>query len=99
MARDTSTSKNKNRRIRQEALREQLQNQGHLQHVVEILDKLRDEDQEIEGGMVMRYKTVLDTKLKLISKYIPDLKSVDIEGNISNDSHEEWLKKLNSLDD
>ena len=43
-----ATAAAKNKRIRQEALREQLQAQGHVQHVVDILDKLRNEKQEIE---------------------------------------------------
>lgn len=80
MAKDTATAKNKNRRIRQEALREQLANQGHLQHVTEILDRLQDEAQEIEPAMVNRYKTVVDAKIKLMSKYIPDLKSTELTG-------------------
>lgn len=91
----SSVVKSKNRAVRQEALREQLQQQGHLQHVVDILNKLSDETNLVSEDMIERYKIVLPNKLKLISKYIPDLKSVEVEGNISNDSHEEWLNRLN----
>lgn len=77
---DTATAKQKNRRIRKEALREQLQQQGHLQHVVDILNKLMDEENKLESAMVKRYKITLDTKLKLIGKYLPDLKAVEVEG-------------------
>ena len=84
----------KNRAIRQEALREQLTQQGHVQHVVDILGKLSDEKVKVSDEMLDRYKVVLPNKLKLISKYIPDLKAVEIEGNLSNDSHENWLNRL-----
>ena len=80
MSKDTATAKNRNRRIRQEALREQLANQGHVQHVVEILDKVKDESQEIDASMLARYKLVVDTKLKLMNKYIGDVKSVELTG-------------------
>ena len=80
MSKDTATAKNRNRRIRQEALREQLANQGHVQHVVEILDKVKDESQEIDANMLARYKLVVDTKLKLMNKYIGDVKSVELTG-------------------
>lgn len=81
--RDTATAKNKNRRIRQEALREQLQQQGHLQHVVELLEKIKDED-DIDNDKLSRYKVVIDTKLKLLNKYLPDLKSTEITGDPEN---------------
>ena len=68
------TRANANRKVRQEALRDQLTTQGHVQHIVEILDKLSDLDTELDQLMLARYKLVLDTKLKLINKYLPDLK-------------------------
>lgn len=86
MARDSATVKNRNRRVRQEALREQLQQQGHVQHVVEILGELNDEGREFDQLMVQRKKIVLDTKLKLINKYLPDTKSVEIVDEDGNDA-------------
>jgi hypothetical protein len=91
---DSARQKDKNKRIRQENLREQLAAQGHVQHVVDILDNLNDENCHIEPEIVTRKKIVLDTKLKLIGKYLPDLKAIEVEGNISGKSHEEWLKDL-----
>ena len=75
-----ATNAAKNRTIRQEALREQLSAQGHVQHIVDILNKLSDESQEIDPNMVGRYKVTVDTKLKLINKYLPDLKSTELTG-------------------
>lgn len=76
-----TTAANKNRAIRQEALREQLSAQGHVQHVVDILDEIKDLKRELDSNDLARYKVVLDTKLKLISKYLPDLKSVEHTGD------------------
>ncbi len=73
---------NANRRIRQEALREQLEAQGHVQHFIEILDKLRDLDDELDANQVTRLKAVLDNKKYLIDKYLPTEKYVETDMNI-----------------
>ena len=79
--RDTATAAARNRRMRQTALREQLASQGHLQHVTEILDKIMDETQELPDGMYSRYQLALQTKLKLIDKYLPTEKPVEVSGD------------------
>jgi len=84
MARDTANAKDKNRRIRQEALREQLSNGGHVQHVVDIAKKLYDGYLELEATNIAALKAAADIKLKLIGKYIPDLKSVEISQDPEN---------------
>ena len=76
-----TTAANKNRSVRKEALREQLCAQGHVQHVVDILDEIKDLRKDLDQQDLARYKVVLDTKLKLISKYLPDLKSVEHTGD------------------
>ena len=80
MARDSATVKARNKRVRQEALRELLANKGLIQHVLEITKELNDESIEIDPAMVDRKKFVVNTKLKLIAKYLPDEKIVEIEG-------------------
>lgn len=78
------TRADQNRKIRQEALREQLASQGHVQHVIELLGEISNPAKDIDKGMVDRYKIVIDTKMKLIGKYLPDLKAV--EATISGDA-------------
>ncbi len=80
MAIDSATAKDKNRRIRQEALREQLANGGHVQHIVDIAAKLSDETIDLDSAMVQRLKAAADIKCKLISKYLPDLKAIEVTG-------------------
>ena len=74
------TRAQENRKIRQEALRDQLSAQGHLQHILDITDKLQEPDNKIEPAMVARYDIVIKTKIKLLAKYLPDLKAVELTG-------------------
>jgi len=74
-----------NRKVRQEAQRDQLRNQGHLQHVIDIANKLCDLDTELDQTQIMRLKSTADIKLKLINKYIPDVKAVEVTGEGGED--------------
>jgi len=65
-----------NKAIRQKALREQLSAQGHVQHVIDICVELNTLDAKLEPSDIQRKKIVIDTKLSLIKKYLPDLKPV-----------------------
>ena len=65
-----------NRAMRRQALREQLEGQGHVQHVNELLKQLEDLNTEMESVEYQRLAKVIDTKLKLIAKYLPDDKEM-----------------------
>jgi len=73
------TVANKNRRIRQDALREQLSKGKHVDHVIEIARKLSEPNAALEATDIQRYKAAADIKLKLINKYLSDVKQADIE--------------------
>lgn len=75
-----ATSAQRRRAVSKEALRDQLRAGGHLQHVIDMADKIADPDELIESDMLARYKIAIDTKLKLVSKYLPDVKSVEVTG-------------------
>ena len=75
-----ATAAHKSRAIRQEALREQLSNQGHVQHVTDIAQKLTNLEGELDPVQVQRLKAAADIKLKLIGKYLGDVKAVEISG-------------------
>lgn len=80
MAKSGNSRANENRRIRQEALREQLSNGKHVEHV-DIAQKLSDLDAEpLEAADVQRLKAAADIKMRLINKYLPDLKAVEVSG-------------------
>ena len=73
-----------NRKIRQEALRDQLAAGGHLQYVVDIAKDLHEGALELTSSAIAAKKAAADIHLKLISKYLPDLKQVEIEGEIDS---------------
>lgn len=75
----------KNKQIRKEALRDQLSAQGHVQHVIDITDKLSNLTNELESLDVQRLKAAADLKLKLINKYLPDLKAMEVTGKDGGD--------------
>ena len=74
------TRAQENRAIRQEALREQLSRQKHIEHVVDIAGLLYELDTNLDQLAVTRLKAAADIKLKLINKYIGDVKAVEISG-------------------
>jgi hypothetical protein len=71
-----------NKKVRQEALREQLSSQGHVQKVIENINKLEDPTIEVD---VPRLKAAIDSRMKLINKYLPDLKATEHTGSIDSD--------------
>lgn len=79
------TRAQENRAIRQEALRDQLANQGHVQHVVDIAEKLNEP--KLESKDVQRLKAKADIHLALIKKYIPDMKAVEHEVEARIEKH------------
>jgi len=80
VAKDSKTAVHRNRAIRQEALREQLSQQGHEQYISEIISNLSDPEMEYDSLWVQRLKAAADLRLKLMAKYIPDLKSQELTG-------------------
>jgi len=72
-----TTRANENRRIRQEALIEQLRAKGLCQQVIESCSKLADLDQELDSTQVQRLKAANDGRLALVRKYLPDMKAVE----------------------
>lgn len=82
-----------NRRIRQEALREQLKASQLITQVVERTNKMANLDKPLDANEVNRLKGANDSALALLKKVLPDLKATEIEGNLTV-SHEEWLKHL-----
>jgi len=70
-----------NKRIRQEALREQLSKGKHIEHVIEISNKLNDLDSELDALEITRLKAAADLKMKVVDKYLPALKQTDMDIN------------------
>ena len=76
------TRANRNRKVRQDALRDQLSKQKHVEEVIEIAKELGKSTTEPKD--VTRLKVKADLHLALIKKYIPDLKQMELTGDEEN---------------
>ena len=72
------THKDRNRRIRKDALREQLSQKGLIQQTIEISRKLADRRIKMTRETAFRLKAAADIKLKLINKYLGDEKTIEL---------------------
>jgi len=95
------TRKNENQRIRQENLRKQLAGQGHVQHLVDIANKLRDLDpkNELDSLAIQRLRGAADIHKGLVDKYLPTLKQVDskVDMTIADVSDSELDARLDQI--
>jgi len=66
-----------NKGIRQEALRQQLSAQGHVQHAVDITTKF---EKPLDKTDADRLKAKFDMHMRLVDKYLPSLKATEITG-------------------
>lgn len=85
------------RRNRQETLREYLSKQQLAHKVIKTCDELSDKDKKIEPEMVHRMKIAMDGRLKLINKYLPDLKFVEYNDGAEDESREQLEDRLKQL--
>lgn len=60
------------RQERRDSLRELLSHQKHEEHVIDNLKKLERLDEELDSVAVSRLSKAIDTRMKLIAKYLPD---------------------------
>jgi hypothetical protein len=91
------TRAQENRKIRQDALREQLAGKGLVQKVIEDIGKIdqlaalkiddfEDADLYIASVSAAKDKTqiikvAIESRLKLVNKYLPDLKQTELVGD------------------
>jgi len=75
-----STRAIENKRIRREALIEQLKNKGLCQAVMEDCERLSNTKKKLTPVQVQRLKASNDGRLALIRKYLPDAKTVEVTG-------------------
>jgi hypothetical protein len=80
-----ATRAHKVRAERQEALREMLSKKCTVQQVIEISNKIAELESELDPVAVTRLKAAAEIKMKLISKYLPDVKAVEISGEGGGD--------------
>ena len=69
-----------NRALRQEEMRNKIEASGYESHVHEVVKKLLDPEQEYDSIEVQRMKSAADLSIKMMAKFMPDLKSTEITG-------------------
>ncbi len=71
-----------NRAVRQEALREQLAGKGLVQKVLVDIGEIDDLDIEEDHfkNHMDKLSLAIDKRMKLINKYLPDLKATELTG-------------------
>lgn len=77
-----ATAANKNRKIRQDALREQLSKQKHVEKVIEIAKKLNEQAASLESTHIQSLRASADLHMRLVNKYLPDLKATELSGAV-----------------
>ena len=82
MARSGHSRAQENKAQRQEALRELLSTQGHLQHIIDLHNQLQDLDMDLDAIQVQRLRAVMDSKHKLLDKYLPTEKPSEIKASV-----------------
>ena len=75
------TKAHTNRAIRQEALRDQLSSQKHVQQVTKIYKKMAKLKPSKNAAFTLnKYCKMVDIQFRLINKYLPDIKQTEITG-------------------
>lgn len=99
MPKSGQTPAQKMREDRRETLREQLSNQKHLEHAVDMIKELADLDNELEPISVTRLDKAIGHKLSIVRKYLPDIKAVEITGDNGTDLFRSILSDIANEDD
>lgn len=91
MPKNGQSVKEANRAVRQETLRESLSAGKHLQYAIKNIEKI---EKLVPSNTFkqkhQKYKTAAELRLRLVNKYLPDIKNVEI----SNDGGGELTIKL-----
>lgn len=77
---DSRNLATRRRQAHREEVLKKLRNAGLVQKVLEDAEKLADESIQMDSVMAARIKAANDLRLKLLGKYLPDVKSVEVTG-------------------
>lgn len=75
-----ATKKSKEREVRRDELRRYISEQGKVHYIFETIGKLEDLSNPLEPVEVQRLGKAIDSRLKLLNKYLPDIKAVEVSG-------------------
>lgn len=84
MANDHRTTMTRQRQERQEALREYLSERGKVNYIFDNIEKLESQGGSMETSELTAISKATDLRVKLLNKYLPDLKSVEIDADVEH---------------
>jgi predicted YcjX-like family ATPase len=68
------------RDIERKELLERLRQKGLIEQVIETAERLADESIPMDAVMVSRLRAANEARMKLVGKYLPDVKAVEMTG-------------------
>ena len=68
--------------------------QGHVQHVVDMVEKIADLSTTLDPADIARLKTASELKLWLIAKYLPDTKAIEQTLVVAGDIKHSGIKSI-----
>ena len=70
-----------NKQIRKEALRDYIKERGSIQYLFDLIEKIEelDPDSSTFTNDLQKNKVALDARIKMIGKYMPDLKAQELD--------------------
>jgi len=74
-----------NRKMRQDALREYLQERGSVQHLIDLIEKvesLEPSHPDFDKDLA-KYDKAITQRQRLLGKYMPDLKATEITADLN----------------
>jgi len=92
------TTKQNIRAKRQEDHRARLSEGQHLRYVIENIDKIQKlKPSKTSTFQLAKLKTATELSLRLVSKFLPDLKAMELTGEGGGPMQfEEWLDELDN---
>lgn len=70
-----------NKQLRKDALREYIKERGSVQYLFDLIEKIEelDPDSSTFTNDLQKNKVALDARIKMIGKYMPDLKAQELD--------------------
>lgn len=75
---DSRNLATRRRQAHREEVLEKLRNSGLIQKVLEDAEKLADESVTMDSVMVSRIKAANDLRIKMVGKWLPDVKAMEL---------------------
>ncbi len=78
---DSRNHATRRRQERQEQLRDYLSERARLEYVLDNIEKMEKEGAHLETQELNALKYATDNRVKLLAKYLPDLRSMELTGD------------------